>query len=127
MHIRCRCTLEETESVEAGSATLNGTEGADYWLKYYGELPKYYISPQQLGELGWEYGDKPSKFAPNRMLGGGVYDNGDRLLPAKSGRIWYEADINYTPGRRNRHRIVWSNDGLIFVTYDHYHTFYEII
>lgn len=114
LHIGCRCTLEETEAVEAGNATHNGTEGADYWLKYY-------------GELGWEYGDKPSKFAPSRMLGGSVYDNGDRHLPDKVNRILYEADINYTPGRRNLHRIVWSNDGLIFVTYDHYHTFYEII
>lgn len=41
-------------------------------------------------------------------------------------RIWYEADINYTGGFRNGHRIVYSNDGLIFVTYDHYNTFYEI-
>ena len=53
--------------------------------------------------------------------------NSDGHLPQKPGRIWYEADINYTPGRRNLHRILWSNDGLIFVTYDHYETFYEII
>lgn len=42
------------------------------------------------------------------------------------GRIWYEADINYYEGRRNKHRILFPNDGLIFVTYDHYLTFYEI-
>lgn len=57
----------------------------------------------------------------------GIYDNSDGHLPDKSGRIWFEADINYYEGRRNRHRILWSNDGLIFVTYDHYKTFYEII
>ena len=127
LHIGCRCTIEETEAVEAGSATHNGTEGADYWLKYYGELPEYYISPEQLGELGWVQGDRPSQYVSGRMLGGGVYDNKNRKLPVKPGRVWYEADINYTPGRRNLHRIIWSNDGLIFVTYDHYHTFYEII
>ncbi len=37
------------------------------------------------------------------------------------------ADINYYEGKRNKHRILWSNDGLMFVTYDHYETFYEII
>ena len=42
-------------------------------------------------------------------------------------RIWYEADINYTNGYRNRQRVVFSNDGLIFVTYDHYDTFMEVI
>ena len=37
--------------------------------------------------------------------------------------------INYglkNSGKRNRQRIVYSNDGLIFVSYDHYQTFYEI-
>ena len=43
------------------------------------------------------------------------------------GRIWYEADINYKRGYRNTQRLLFSNDGLIFVTYDHYETFAEII
>ena len=127
VHIGCRCTLEEMKAIEAGNATNNGTDGADYWLKHYGRLPDYYISYPQLETLGWNYGDRPSKFAPGRMLGGGIYDNDDKKLPTKVGRVWYEADINYTQGRRNLHRILWSNDGLIFVTYDHYHTFYEIV
>ena len=60
------------------------------------------------------------------MLGGDVFANSAAKLPSAPGRIWYEADINYYDGRRNRHRVLWSNDGLIFVTYDHYSTFYEI-
>jgi hypothetical protein len=44
----------------------------------------------------------------------------------KAGRIWYEADINYDDGYRNHQRILYSNDGLIFVSYDHYQTYYEI-
>ena len=40
--------------------------------------------------------------------------------------MWYEADINYTGGYRNGHRILYSNDGLMFATYDHYETFYEL-
>lgn len=115
------------EAVEAGGATHNKLDGADYWLKYYGKLPEYYISPEQLKDLGWNFGDRPSQYASGRMLGGSVYENDDRILPTKPGRVWYEADINYTLGRRNLHRILWSNDGLIFVTYDHYRAFYEII
>ena len=61
------------------------------------------------------------------MIGGNVYYNSNVHLPDAPGRIWYEADINYYEGRRNRHRVLWSNDGLIFVTYDHYETFYEIV
>lgn len=127
LHLYCRCTLEDIEAIEAGNATNNGTDGADYWLKYYGSLPDYYIFRPQLERLGWSDGDRPSKFAPGKMYGGDIYNNDDRKLPHRIGRIWHEADINYTPGRRNRHRIVWSNDGLLFVTYDHYHTFYEIV
>jgi len=48
-------------------------------------------------------------------------------LPEKPGRIWYEADINYSGGYRNSERILYSNDGLIFITLDHYRTFIEII
>ena len=119
--------LDEMEAIEAENATKDSANGADYLLKHFGELPDYYISPEQLEALGWDTGDRPSKFAPGKMLGGGLYNNRDKRLPHKIGRVWREADINYTPGRRNRHRILWSNDGLIFVTYDHYHTFYEMI
>ncbi len=49
------------------------------------------------------------------------------IPPPAPNRVWYEADINYTRGYRGRERVLFSNDGLIFVTYDHYHTFYEII
>ena len=58
---------------------------------------------------------------------GGEYYNDNGHLPSKEGRIWYEADINYRFGYRNNQRVVYSNDGLIFVTYDHYKTFFEIV
>ena len=69
---------------------------------------------------------KLSSVLPGKMVGGDIYANDDNKLPTAPGRIWYEADINYVTGKRNRQRIVYSNDGLIFVTYDHYQTFYEI-
>ena len=47
-------------------------------------------------------------------------------LPDLNGRIWYEADFNYVSGWRNDYRVLYSNDGLIFITYDHYKTFYEL-
>ena len=63
---------------------------------------------------------------PDKMIGGDIYKNKDGKLPNASGRVWYEADINYTEGYRNRERILYSSDGLMFATYDHYQTFYEI-
>ena len=63
---------------------------------------------------------------PGRMIGGDKYKNRDGRLPDAPGRVWYEADFDYTGGYRNDCRLLYSNDGLIFVTYDHYLTFYEI-
>ena len=55
-----------------------------------------------------------------------IYKNRDHRLPVAIGRVWYEADFDYVRGYRNGCRLLYSNDGLIFVTYDHYLTFYEI-
>lgn len=127
VHPNCRCEIVALEAVVAGNATKDGKNGADFWMKYMGRLPDYYISEENLKALGWRRGKSPKKFAPGKMRTMGIYRNDDRHLPHISDRIWYEADINYYEGRRNRHRLLWSNDGLIFVTYDHYATFYEII
>lgn len=61
------------------------------------------------------------------MLTKEVYKNRDKRLPDVPERIWYEADINYSFGFRGGERILYSGDGLIFATYDHYATFVEIV
>ena len=111
----------------AGEATRKGTDGADWHLKYNGKLPEYYINKTDAKKLGWKINqNKLSGVAPGHMMYGGVYRNNNGHLPQKPGRTWYEADINYTSGKRNSERILFSNDGLMFVTYDHYITFIEI-
>ncbi len=127
LHDHCRCEIKPMESIFAGEATKNGDVGADFWLKYFSKLPDYYISEEEAYNNGWKRGKSPAKFFPGKMLTMGIYNNSNGHLPQADGRIWYEADINYYEGKRNRHRVIWSNDGLIFVTYDHYATFYEII
>ena len=127
LHTKCRCQIIPMEAIVAGNATKDGENGADFWLKHFDILPDYYITKEGLEKLGWKDGESPSKYAPGKMLAKVIYNNRNGHLPESPGMVWYEADINYTPGRRNSHRILWSNDGLIFVTYDHYQTFYEII
>jgi len=97
-------------------------------LKYSAQFPDYYIAISDAKKLAWKaYLGNLDKVAPGKQLTKGIYRNYDGHLPSKIGRIWYEADINYSAGFRNSMRIVYSNDGLIFVTYDHYKTFYEIV
>ena len=126
LHPNCRCTIRKMVTVKAGTATINGTDGADWMLKYQKKLPDYYIDKSGAVKQGWKPGKWPSNFIPNQMITAGVYKNRNEHLPKATGRIWYEADINYKSGKRNTQRILWSNDGLIFVTYDHYGTFFEI-
>ena len=127
LHPHCRCTIQRLKSLFAGEATKKGLDGADWHLKYNGRLPEYYISKTDAQNLGWNKNNKKlSDVAPGYMMYGEVYRNKNYHLPNKKGRIWYEADIDYESGHRNTKRIVFSNDGLIFITYDHYQTFIEI-
>ena len=126
LHPNCRCVVEPMKSVAVGVGTKDGKAGADWWLRHYGTLPDYYISEGELRALGWDNGDSPAKCVPGKMVTMGKYRNKNGHLPQIPEREWYEADINYYSGKRNGHRIVWSNDGLIFVTYDHYRTFVEV-
>ena len=128
MHPKCRCFIEPLDAIYSGTATENGNSEADVWIKLYGELPENYVNKKVAEKHGWKgYLGNLRKVLPGATLGGDVYKNREKKLPEKDGRIWYEADINYDGGFRNTHRILYSNDGLVFVTYDHYITFYEII
>ena len=128
LHPRCRCIIEWLKARFAGTATRNMNNGADWWLKKFSKLPAYYINKSEAKNLGYNpiLGNL-SIVAPGKMLAKGEYKNYNRHLPSASDRVWYEADINYVRGYRGSDRIVYSNDGLIFVTYDHYNTFCEII
>ena len=127
VHPNCRCSIEAMQSIKAGTATIKGNNGADWYLKNEAKLPDYYIDSDTAYQSGWAPGKWPSNFVPSKTIYNGIYKNKNRHLPHKENRIWYEADINYKTGKRNNQRVVWSNDGLVFVTYDHYETFYEII
>ncbi len=128
IHLFCRCTVSPMRTMQAGTATKNGINGADWQLKYHGILPDYYIEKSVADRLGYDSSSgNLDEVAPGKTLSKGIYRNLNGHLPSAYGRIWYEADINYSGGFRGTERILFSNDGLIFVTYDHYETFVEII
>lgn len=126
-HINCGCSAETVSAIVAGTATNNGMNGVDRYLLLFGCLPSCYITKEAARKAGW----KPvlgnlNEILPGMMIGGNIYKNRDHRLPELAGRIWYEADFDYDGGYRNHCRLLYSNDGLVFITYDHYLTFYEI-
>ena len=127
LHPNCRCVIIPMKTVKAGTATINGINGADWSLKYDKKLPGYYITKEKIIANGWRQGKLVSDYTDGKMVFGGRYYNSNNHLPQTHKRIWYEADINYVSGKRNSQRILFSDDGLIFVTFDHYQTFFEIV
>ena len=90
-----------------------------------GSLPQNFITKKQAGELGWQGGDL-WLYARGKSIGGDRFGNFERRLPDKKGRTWRECDIEYRGGARGAKRLIFSNDGLIFYTADHYESFERV-
>ncbi|MBR0509048.1 MAG: ribonuclease [Clostridia bacterium] len=106
---------------EDGSYTSK--EDVALYIHTYGKLPGNFITKSQAEKLGWSGGGL-DKYAPGKCIGGGRFGNYEGLLPDKQGRVYTECDID-TLGAKSRgaKRIVFSNDGLIYYTDDHYESF----
>ena len=127
IHVGCACRLLPLDSIKVGTATKLGESGADYYLKHLGRLPDFYITKREARKLGWKsVKGNLDIVAPGKMIGGDIYYNNPPYLPEALGRIWYECDIDYQGGYRNNARIVYSNDGLMFLTDSHYSNFISI-
>ena len=93
------------------------------YIHLYGHLPQNFITKKQAQSLGWS-GGSLEKYAPGKSIGGSRFGNYEGLLPDAPGRYYSECDID-TLGQSGRgaKRIVFSNDGLIYYTDDHYESF----
>ena len=94
------------------------------YIHLFGHLPKNFVTKSEAKSRGWPGYGSVEPYAPGCMIGGDYYGNYEKLLPVKKGRKYTECDID-TLGRRSRgaKRIVFSNDGLIYYTDDHYESF----
>ena len=113
----------ETEALIDIDGWYYSAEDVALYLVTYGCLPENFITKSEARELGWE-GGSVEKYAPGCTIGGDKFGNREGILPKASGRQYYECDID-TDGENSRgaKRIVFSNDGLIYYTEDHYETF----
>ena len=98
-------------------------EDVALYIHTYGCLPQNFITKDQARQAGWN-GGSLEPYCPGMCIGGDGFGNREGLLPKAQGRSWTECDIN-TLGADSRgaERIVFSNDGLIYYTGDHYESF----
>lgn len=123
-------TSEQTDSSsvsveEDGIYSTPDTVAA--YIHTFHKLPSNYITKTEAVQLGWnsEEGNLWD-VTDKQSIGGDKFGNYEKLLPEKEGRLWYECDVNYNGGYRGKERIVYSNDGLIYYTDDHYESFSQL-
>ncbi len=111
-----------TEALDE-NGSYDSKEDVALYIHTYGELPDNYNTQDEAEDLGWN-GGSVERYAPGMCIGGDTFGNREGLLPEEKGRVWTECDID-TLGENSRgaKRIVYSNDGLIYYTDDHYENF----
>ncbi|NLP09953.1 ribonuclease [bacterium] len=107
------------EELVAVLISLNASDNA--------RLPETFVTKARARKLGWRPGQPLWKYKKlkGKSIGGDRFNNREKKLPAGK-RVWREADLDYQGGRRNAKRLLYSNDGLRYVTVDHYQTFTEV-
>ena len=128
----------QTDAAETVSAETNGAqpviqidEAGVYtskddvalYIHTFGKLPSNFITKKEAKSLGWSGGGLDD-YSYGSCIGGDKFGNFEGLLPDEEGRVYYECDIDTLhENSRGAKRIVFSNDGLVYYTEDHYSSF----
>jgi hypothetical protein len=88
-------------------------------------LPPRYVSKSEARAHGWRGGGLCALW-PGHVIGGDVMRNFGGAIPDAPGRIYREADLDSDCRSRGAKRLVFSNDGRIYVTVDHYNSFVPV-
>lgn len=114
---------EAAPQVPDENGSYTSKDDVALYIHTYGHLPPNFISKKEAEKAGWN-GGSLERVLPGMCIGGDYFGNYEGQLPKAKGRKWTECDIN-TLGARSRgaERIVFSNDGLIYYTPDHYEHF----
>ena len=120
-------TVEVTQAAISESSAYSSKDEVAEYLHEFGHLPPNYLTKKEAQDLGW-VASKGNlwEMAPGTSIGGDRFGNREGLLPEAPGRKYYECDIDFDGSYRNAKRIIYSNDGLIFYTEDHYESFRQL-
>lgn len=120
-------TAEVTQAAISENGVYSSKDEVAEYLHEFGHLPPNYLTKKEAQDLGW-VANKGNlwEVAPGKSIGGDRFGNREGLLPEAPGRKYYECDIDFDGSYRNAKRIIYSNDGLIFYTEDHYESFQQL-
>ena len=101
--------------------TYTTKEDVALYIHTYGKLPQNFITKKAAKKLGWE-GGSLEDYAPGKCIGGDYFGNYEGLLPED--KEYHECDIDTLgKSKRGAKRIIYSDDGYIYYTGDHYESF----
>ena len=113
---------EETPAIDE-DGIYDSKDDVALYIHTYGHLPKNFMTKKEARKLGWEGGGLDD-YADGMCIGGDYFGNYEGLLPEADGREYTECDIDTLhASKRGAKRIIFSNDGLIYYTDDHYESF----
>ena len=126
----------QTEGNQSGGKSDEGNQTVDedgwytskeevaLYIHLYERLPDNYVTKDEAENAGWSGGNVERYTGEGTAIGGSYFGNREGLLPKANGRSYTECDIDTVGGNsRGSKRIVFSNDGLVYYTDDHYETF----
>ncbi|MGN0664772.1 MAG: ribonuclease domain-containing protein [Negativibacillus sp.] len=109
------------------SGRYTSPEDVALYIHQYNKLPVNFITKNEAKKLGWDNQKGNLWNVTDQMsIGGDRFGNYEGALPEAEGRTWKECDVNYQGGYRGSERLLYSSDGLIFYTADHYQTFTQL-
>ena len=118
---------KETELTVEEDETYTSKEEVALYIHLFNHLPDNFITKNEAKDLGWVSSEgNLDEVAPGKSIGGDRFGNYEGQLPEKKGRKYFECDIDYEGGYRDSKRIVFSSDGLVYYTEDHYETFEKL-
>ena len=108
--------------------TYTSKDDVALYIHTYGHLPSNFVTKDEAEDAGWKTeGLSLDEACPGKSIGGDRFGNREGKLPKKKGRTWYECDIDHHGERsRGAKRILFSSDGLVYYTEDHYKTFEQL-
>lgn len=140
-----RSVAGQTVRVDAGDVAANAARHAQYLkilgvaekanplvdaLRTTGKLPDNFVTKAEAELAGWRPGKALHNAVPGGQLGGDVFRNSTGVLPSAPGRVWFEADVGLNSAisraKQAGDRLLYSSDGLLYVTADHYKTAHPV-
>lgn len=117
--------IEKSEPAPSGDIDEKGeyTTAADVaaFIHKYHKLPSNYVSDSEAKKMGWKKSECPAEYGI--MIGGRKFQNREKLLPSGE---YFECDVDYNGDRRGVNRLVFTKDGTVYHTEDHYESFEQL-